>query len=450
MMFINRQMWSFVCRYLTLAIFCLWVATIAFPSAAKADVIYQAFDLPFQEVKAQLPELKEQGYTHIQVSPPQLSNPAQEWWGRYQPIDFTVLESPLGNESDLKELIDAAHAQKQKIIVDIVLNHMANYPPYSSNLEYPRFSPQDFNPKVCIDNYNDRYQVTHGWLSCSLPDLNTESAYVRQEAKQYLQKLLALGADGFRFDAIKHIEPEYFEDILQVVPSDKYLYGELIEGRPKESFLYTGIRDIDISDYPLLGTIKQAFSFGGDLRSLIAPQNANGALPGVNAVTFAQTHDTVEGGDLYNAYGLEEKDVMLANAYVLARQDGFPLIYRDDATYSIVRAGIVFHEQMLTQPQYFRNGNEIAQGADSPNLLFIERGSKGIAMINKSGDSFDVQSAKMPGLDVGDYEELQHHFKISVAMGEDGQKYITQWKTPERKGIQIAPRDALFFVQISE
>jgi alpha-amylase len=446
-MFINRQIWSFFCRYITLAIVWLWVATIVFPSPAKADVIYQAFNLPFQEVKTKLPELKEQGYTHIQISPPQKSNPSSEWWARYQPLDFTVLESPLGNESDLKELIEAAHQQGEKIIIDVVLNHMADYPPYSSSLEYPRFSPQDFHPKACINNYSDRYQVTYGWLGCSLPDLNTESDYVRQEGKQYLQKLLALGADGFRFDAIKHIEPEYFEDVLQVVPSDKYLYGELIEGRPNESFLYTEIHDLDISDYPLLETIKQAFSFGGDLRSLIAPQSSNGALPGVNAVTFAQTHDTVEGGDLYNSYGLEERDAMLANAYVLAREEGFPLIYRDDASYPIVQAGISFHEQMLTQPQDFRNGNEIAQGADSPNLLFIERGSKGIAIINKSGNSFDVQSAKMPGLDVGCYKELQHHFTISVAMGDDGQKYITQWGTPERKGMQIGPRDALFFVQ---
>ena len=437
---------SFLKVCLRLAIAACLALIVSYPTPAKADVIYQAFNETFQQVRNEIPELKEQGYTHIQISPPQLSNPSQEWWARYQPIDFTVLESPLGNESDLQELIDAAHEQGQRIIVDVVLNHMANYPPYSETLQYPRFSPQDFHPRACIDNDNDRYQVTHGWLGCSLPDLNTESDYVREQGQQYLQRLLALGADGFRFDAIKHIEPEYFEEVLQVVPSDKYLYGELIEGRPNESFLYTGIRDIDISDYPLLGTMKQAFGFGGDLRALIDPQSYNGALPGVNAVTFAQTHDTVEGRDLYDAFGLEERDVMLANAYVLARQDGFPLIYNEDADYPIVRAGISFHEQMLGQPQYFRNDNEIAQGADSPNLLFIERGSNGLAMINKAGDVFDVETAQMPGLDVGCYEELQHGFTMSVTADENEQKSITRWGTPERGGIQIGPRDALFFV----
>ena len=433
-----------ICLPLAIA-FCI-ALIVSYPTPAKADVIYQAFDEPFQQVINKLPKLTEQGYTHIQVSPPQKSNDSKKWWGRYQPIDFTVLESPLGNEKDLKELIDAAHEQGEKIIIDVVINHMANQPPYSDNLQYPRFSPQDFHPKTCINNYEDRYQVTHGWLGCNLPDLNTESEYVREQGKQYLQKLLALGADGFRFDAIKHIEPEYFEDVLQVVPSDKYLYGELIEARADRSFLYTGIRDIDISDYPLLDTIKQAFSFGGDLRSLIDPQSYNGALPGVNAVTFAQTHDTVKGGDLYDAYGLEKQDIMLANAYVLAREEGFPLIYKEDADYPIVKAGISFHEQMLPQSQYFRNGNEIAPGADSPNLLFIERGSKGLAIINKAGEFFDVEAAKMPGLDAGCYEELQYGFTMSVSTDENGQKYITRWRTPERGGIQIGSRDALFFV----
>ncbi len=438
---------SFLKMCFHLAIASCMALIVSYPTPAKADVIYQAFDEPFQQVKNELPELTEQGYTHIQVSPPQKSNSSQEWWGRYQPIDFTVLESPLGNENRLKELIDAAHEQGQKIIIDVVLNHMANEPPYSDNLEYPRFSPQDFHSRACIDNDNDRYQVTHGWLGCSLPDLNTESEYVREQGKQYLQKLLALGADGFRFDAIKHIEPEYFQDVLQVVPSDKYVYGELIEGKADQSFLYTGIRDIDISDYPLLGTMKQAFGLGGDLRSLIDPQSYNGALPGVSAVTFAQTHDTVEPDrDLYDAFGLEERDVMLASAYVLARQDGLPLIYNEDADYPIVKAGISFHEQMLGQSQYFRNGNEIARGADSPNLLFIERGSKGIAMINKAGEFFDVETAQMPGLDAGCYKELRYGFTMSVTTDENGQKSITRWGTPERGGIQIGPRDALFFV----
>ncbi len=420
---------------------------VVFVNPVKADVIYQAFNMPFQEIKNQLPELKEDGFTYIQVSPPEQSNPSDQWWGRYQPIDFTVLESPLGNENDLKELIDEAHKQDVKILVDVILNHMADYPPYSETLQYPRYSAQDFHPRTCIDNDQDRYQVTHGWLGCSLPDLNTESAYVRQEAKNYLSHLLDLGADGFRIDALKHIEPEYFEEVLDIVPSDKYIYGEVLSGNPDDSYIYAGIHGLDVSDYPLLGTLKNAFSFEGDLRSLIDPVSFGGAISGTEAVTFAKTHDSIEGGELYDYYGFDPQDQMLANAYILAREEGIPLIFRDDASNPIVQGGAAFHEQMLGQPQYFRNGNEIVPGADSPNLLFIERGNQGLAIINKAGESFARSLARMPGLDEGCYQELKSDLTMCVGQGNDGQKYITQWGSSGQGGLNIPGRSALFFVK---
>jgi alpha-amylase len=93
----------------------------------------------------------------------------------------------LGNEQELKELINTAHKRKLKIIIDVVFNHMANYGNYVKNLKYPRFSPQDFHPQNCID-YNTRISVIQGWINCDLPDLKTTSPHVRQEAKNYPSK----------------------------------------------------------------------------------------------------------------------------------------------------------------------------------------------------------------------------------------------------------------------
>lgn len=413
-------------------------------SASKADVIYHAFNMRFQDVKAELPKLQKLGYTYIQVSPPQKSNPASEWWARYQPIDHTVIESPLGNEQDLKELINTAHSRKVKVIVDVVLNHMANYGDYAKTLEYPRFSPQDFHPQNCID-YNNRFSITQGWINCNLPDLKTELPYVRQEAKNYLKKLLTLGADGFRFDAAKHLEPEFFRDILQVVPSDKFVYGEVIGQTIKESNEYTGL--FAVTDFHLVSTMSNAFRIGGDLRSLIDPAASGQALPGVRAVTFAQNHDIATGQIGYKLPS--PQDTKLANAFVLARQEGFPIVYRDDAKDAITMAGVYFRQKMIGEPQYFRNGAEIAPGADNPNTLFIERGSKGLVIINKAGEFFDVKAAMMPGLQIGCYKELHYNFTMAVGKGGDGQKYITKWGTKHRGGIQIGPRDALFLVQTS-
>jgi alpha-amylase len=405
----------------------------AYPT--KADVIYQAFDEHFQDIKTKLSDLQILGYTYIQVSPPEKSNPSWDWWARYQPIDYTTLDGPLGNEQDLKTLIDEAHKKNIKVIVDVVLNQMSNYGDHGKTLQYPRFSRRDFHPQRCI-NYDNRWSVTHGWINCDLPDLDTSSSYVRQEAKNYIQKLLSLGTDGFRFDAAKHIEPDFFREIKQIIPGDKFVYGEVIGRTIQESYEYTGI--FSVTDFHLLGAMINAFSFGGDLRSLINPVAQQQALPGTSAVTFSRNHDTDKGqiGYLFPTY----QDAMLANAYVLARQDGFPIIYNADAYNPITKAGVYFHEKMMGQPQYFRNGNQIASGADNPNMLFIERGKKGLAIINKANNFFDVAAAKVPGLETGCYQELHYNFTVEIGKGGDGQNYINRWGTPNRGGIQIGPQ----------
>ncbi|MEA5542726.1 alpha-amylase family protein [Limnoraphis robusta Tam1] len=443
--------WLTRCAYLA-SICCtalLIIACYALP--AQADVIYHAFNQKFQDVKTELPELKEIGYSYIQVSPPQKSNPAPNWWGRYQPLDYVICSDnsdkncPLGNENDLKELIDSAHNNGQKIIVDIVFNHMANYKPNVDTLSYPPlFSSEDFHNQTCISNFNDRYQVTHGWLGCDLPDLKTETSDVKDAAKEYLKHLVSLGADGFRFDATKHIDRDFFREVLDVVSNSKFYYGEVLGENMADYNQYTDF--MSVTDDKLFHTLFEAINYNGDLRSLVNPQDTNRALPGYQAVTYAHTHDIVNNNGGEGDYK-DKPDALLASAYVLAIREGFPLIYRDDAKEDIVKAGVKFREKMMNQTQYFRNGNEIAPGADNPNTLFIERGGKGLAILNKSGEFFDVKAAKMPGLETGCYKELRYNFPISVDYGEDGNKYINKWGDKNRGGIQIGPRDVLFFTQ---
>jgi alpha-amylase len=355
-----------------------------------------------------------------------------------------VLDGPLGRESDLKSLVEAAHGRGMKIVVDVVFNQMSNYQQDFDNLTYPFFSKNDFHPKTCID-YGSRWSVVHGWLNCDLPDLATETPYVRQQAKNYLGKLLALGADGFRFDAMKHIEPEFFRDVLPVVPATTFKYGEYIaqSASSYEPHEYTDIGGLSVTDFWLLATMLRAFGPGGDLRELadVNLVGAGKALPGVVAVTFATNHD-IEKGQIGYRFG-DAQDAVLAQAFVLARQEGFPLVYNSYYFDPTTRAGVAFHERMLHEPQFFRNGGEVAAGADNANLLFVERGSRGVAIIYKGDAFFDVATAALPGLAPGCYREL--HYGFSVVVGSD--KRVTRWGDPSRGGIQIGPRTALFLVQ---
>jgi alpha-amylase len=455
---------------------CFLAVTIGFTwniAPAKADVIYHAFDECFTNVIAKLPDIKAAGYTHVQISPAnQTISRADDactsdkyWYMQYQPLDY-VLNGNLGTEQDVNNLISTAHKLGIKVIADVVLNHMAKYPNVIKEIQqkegkiappfpeaFPTYPKKEyFHDAGCIKNYNDSYQVENRWL-CDpgdgdydgLPDLKTELPYVQEQEQNYLKKLLALGFDGLRFDAAKHIPIEDLKQILKVIPTGTLYYGEVIGESYDQSKKYIPAFP-KVTDFQLLNTLKAAFNYGGDLRSLINPSDTKRALPGNEAVIFARNHDTWAPGQ-FDGWKFDDGDLPLATAYVLAIKEGTPLILNFDAFNPTVIAATQFHEKVKEQPQYYRNGHEIGYSADSANLLFIERGDKGLAIINKGGEKFNVTAAKMPGLSVGCYNELRYKFQMCVDYGGDGQKYINKWGSPDRGGIDIGPRTALFFVK---
>src|SRR5690242_14630500 len=56
------------------------------PEPEQRNVIIQLFNWRFDDIRQVIPRLKELGYSHVHVSPPQKSNEqVWQWWGRYQP-----------------------------------------------------------------------------------------------------------------------------------------------------------------------------------------------------------------------------------------------------------------------------------------------------------------------------------------------------------------------------
>lgn len=422
-------------------------------SAAAGERIYQAFDNKFTTVDSQLDQLRELGFTAVQVSPPQKSPADPIWYARYQPIDFRVIEGPLGSEGELKNLIDHAHQRGLKIIVDVVLNHMADPKHVGGHLRFPEFSETDFHwpdGQHCIGNFHNRDEVTGYWLcdgNAHLPDLDTSSDYVRSVHKKYLKKLMDLGADGFRFDAVKHVEPEYWQDLVKVIPSGKFYYGEVIGESLWESNLYTG--SMKVTDFHLLRTMLSAFSANGDMRFLTNPEAFGAALPGRDAVVFARNHDTAMHGDFFN-FG-DYQDALLANAYVLARGIGDVLIYREDGWKPLTRAALVFDRALRNDSPYVRNTADVCgDGCNPRTTLVLERSGHGVMIMNTKDTWLDVAAARMPGLDEGCFREAQYGFLVTVSKGGDGQKWISAWGSKARGGMNVGPRSALFLLKVGD
>jgi alpha-amylase len=413
--------------------------------------IFHAFDQPFSDVAEFVCDLPGQGYTHVQIPPAQKSNPTDQWWGRYQPVDYKVIEGR-GSEAELRSLVAKAHACGMKVIADVVFNHMANMCEYRG-LDFPGMT-KDFFHEPCPISYSDGNRTSE--MDCrlgELPDLNHNHQPVRMLQKGHLKNLLEIGIDGFRFDAAKHMPPQivqsYIDYINQESGNRTWNYLEVIEDQDTKAEDYNTIAAV--TDFLLYGSMKDAFSYGGDLRWLRYPR----AVQDSRSVTFGRNHDTIRELNPFAINPYDDRyDSYMATSYVLAREGGTPLVLSwDNIDSPLVRHGVKFRQIMAQRGAAGRNVKEnYLSVVDSSTLMVMERGSEGFFVVNKSEAKYDV-----PVLDLtltnleGCYRELRHNFNVAIEKRrvDDGQekKYVTRWGTPNRGGMEVSGRDVLYFIR---
>ena len=210
----------------------------------KRELIFQCFNWTIKGVIENLPMISEQGFTIVQLSPLQQhkekDNPV--WYLGYQVTNYKI-GNRVGTKEDLKELTSKAHELRIKVIVDVVFNHVANagggdlqLTPSPEVDDEIRLRDDFFHEARAIENYEDRYQCTQWGIN--LPDLNTSNHELQDLHINYLKELLACWVDGFRLDAVRHIElpddpwcgSDYWDRVIGSIDNiDKlFIYGECI------------------------------------------------------------------------------------------------------------------------------------------------------------------------------------------------------------------------------
>lgn len=426
----------------------LWLASVGC-AAEQPVAIFHAFNERFTDVEKYVCSVGKQGYSHIQVAPAQKSNPAGDWWARYQPVDYSVIEGR-GTARELVRLIRTAHRCNVKVIADVVFNHMANMPQFN-NLNFPQFVPDDFH-RACDINYNDGNTQSEidCWLG-GLPDLDQSRKKVRDIHEAHLNTLLKLGIDGFRFDAAKHMQPEIVKSYIDYIDRQSkgrtWNYLEVIQDSDTKADRYQWISAQ--TDFPLYNSMKRAFTFGGDLRSLRVPEAVNDS----RSVVFGQNHDTIRAlnTSAINPYD-DPTDSYLATAYVLARESGTPLILaQDNLAVPYIKTGVAFRKAMRQRGAEAKNVREnVLAVVDKPTVLVMERGAEGFFVVNKGAEKFDVPALDLTLSNIeGCYKELRNNFTVAVERREGYKKYVTRWGSWQRGGMEVQPRDALYFVRDS-
>ena len=197
------------------------------------QIVFQAWMWRLNEIPVE--EIAKQGFTAIQTSPLQplkeeIHSNLDNAWVVYQPTGYTV-GNDLGNEENLKNLSERCRRNGLKLIVDIVMHHVANeYGNDVSHLvsdEYKHFYNDSF---INIHDYNNEYELTHRSLA-GLPALNLENEVIINAQFNYLKQLKNCGVNGCRTDAYKHLIKSYrvkLAEELKKLGMFEDSYGEMI------------------------------------------------------------------------------------------------------------------------------------------------------------------------------------------------------------------------------
>ena len=211
------------------------------------ETILHVWNWSFKTIKENIKEIVNAGYTWIQISPVQgtkdKSLVVKDWWMLYQPINFKIGNFQLGSREEFIGMCAEAHRYGLKVMVDVILNHMANRGggndsnfPHETVESFIRDDINFWHERKKVEDWDDRWQVTHWCIG--LPDLNTSNHMLQDIIIDFLNDVIECGADGLRFDAAKHIElPEdpggsdFWPRVIGALKNKErlLLYGEVLQ-----------------------------------------------------------------------------------------------------------------------------------------------------------------------------------------------------------------------------
>ena len=422
------------------------------PDKIEDGAILHCWCWNFNTIKANLPRIAQAGFKSIQTSPINeikkgdggkmslKSTNKGNWWYQYQPTDYTIGNYMLGTEDEFKEMCAEAHKYGIKVIVDIVANHCSSdYSAISSHVK--NIGGKAFHDRVEITDWSNRYQVTQGKLT-GLWDLNTQNAKVQQMIVDYMTTVLADGADGFRFDAAKHIElpdddASYAGNFWPTILDNdaEFQYGEMLTGADRAA------------DYAKLMKIT-ADAYGSNLRAALQKQKLtsttakNYRLAGVDAgqlITWVESHDNYCTDDnpsqnQYSSwYTLNNEQIQQGWAVIAAQGDTTPLFFArpkgstagpDGNKWGQNTIGIDGDENYYSDEVVAVNKFRNAMVGENKNLVdvvkqkvtMIERGSKGAVLVSVSDSDNNVNVAT--NLEDGEYTDQVSGSTFTVSGGK--------------------------------
>ncbi|WOO45345.1 alpha-amylase [Bacillus subtilis] len=384
----------------------------------KSGTILHAWNWSFNTLKHNMKDIHDAGYTAIQTSPinqvkegNQGDKSMSNWYWLYQPTSYQIGNRYLGTEQEFKEMCAAAEEYGIKVIVDAVINHTtSDYAAISNEI---KSIPNWTHGNTQIKNWSDRWDVTQNSL-LGLYDWNTQNTQVQSYLKRFLERALNDGADGFRFDAAKHIElpddgsygSQFWPNITNTAA--EFQYGEILQDSASRDAAYANYMDVTASNY------------GHSIRSALKNRNLGVSnlshyasdVSADKLVTWVESHDTYANDDEESTW-MSDDDIRLGWAVIASRSGSTPLFFsRPEGGGNGVRfpgksqigdrGSALFEDQAITAVNRFHNvmagqPEELSNPNGNNQIFMNQRGSHGVVLANAGSSSVSINTAtKLP------------------------------------------------------
>jgi glycosidase len=266
----------------------------------------------------------------------------------------TPIEPAFGTAEELKELVREAHTRGIRVIPDFVANHVQREAPmFQQNVGF-------FFPYNACDNRWDEARIGC-WFTTDMPDFDfgANQAAVDQVVDHALWMIQEFDLDGFRADALKHMDDRFVRALKHAVveeiettvtdhertvePTIFYMVGESLGGWARyhvRSDMVQGQVDEEYYNQ----TKAALLTFDSSVRQLadfavpndtayLVPQDNNGGrggYPGAIMGNFFGNHDQVRALTEARQRGGGHERLRLAQTFLFTSPGNIPMLYQGD------------------------------------------------------------------------------------------------------------------------
>lgn len=433
------------------------------PTWFDEAVLYEVFVRSFYDsdgdgvgdlkgITQKLDYMNELGVSAIWLMP---IHPSPSYHG-YDVTDYQAINPDYGTVADMAELVQEAHGRGMRVVMDLVINHMAD--------DHPIFQDAYANPEsdyadwfLWLNDAHTSYSAFGGFRD--MPELNHDNPEVLAFVMDVVRFWMDLdgdgdftdGVDGFRCDVAKDVPLATWQALkleMRSLNPDSLLLGEVWERNAQTMIQWYDQAFDALFDFPLYHTVASHHDENLDsvLAGVTEPLMLNAIIigeeklfpAGYQIVRFASNHDT---NRVMSEVDVDWNRARLAATLYLTLP-GTPMIYYGEeiGMMGSKGSGAPYWDEYRREPMdwyaaeegpgmptWFRPGNRFNSAADS--ISVEEQADSPSSLLNHYRALTALRTAN-PALQSGEFA------KVTVSETDGVYAYLRH--KPPGDGIQEA------------